>query len=217
MRLICVSGYKDSGKSTLCRALLSRLTARGFRTGYIKRTQEYVASQPATDTGAAEALGVDALLWGDRSFRWEGICEQAAHADPAVVAGRFFPDADVVVLEGGKELRLPKIWVLRQGEPRPAFPGIFALYDRYGPGDGGERYGADEVDRLCEAIAARVRPGGKSARVYVDDVELPMKDFICDFVAGGIRGMLGALKLDRVEDVSGDVRVYLRSERKEIG
>ncbi|MDR3076810.1 MAG: molybdopterin-guanine dinucleotide biosynthesis protein MobB, partial [Synergistaceae bacterium] len=37
--MIAVSGYKDSGKTTLCRAILSALSSRGLSVGYMKRTQ----------------------------------------------------------------------------------------------------------------------------------------------------------------------------------
>ncbi len=208
MRLIAVSGFKDTGKSTLCRALLGRLKARGFRVGYIKRTQEFVASEPNTDSGAACGLGVDALLWGEGSFRYESTSCDFESVSPAEVASRFFPDADVVILEGGKEMALPKIWVLEPDGEKPDYPGIFALYDRFGSGNGAERYGADEIDRLASDIAAKISRVRRSVRAYIGDRELPMKDFVADFVGGGVKGMLRSLKGFCV----GDVRVYIRDE-----
>lgn len=209
MKLISVSGYKDTGKSTLCRALLERLKSKGFAVGYIKRTQEFVRSGARTDSGAVCALGVDALLWGGDSFRYESAPRDFQKYDPAAVAAKFFPSADVVILEGGKELALPKIWVLGPGEEKPDYPGIFALYDRHGPGDGEDRYGADEIDRLASDLIEKISRIRKSARVYIGNRELPMKDFVADFVGGGIKGMLCALK----GVSSGDIRVYIREER----
>lgn len=206
MKLISVSGYKDTGKSTLCRALLGRLQSRGFKVGYIKRTQESVGSDSHTDSGAVRVLGIDALLWGEDSFRYESSPAGFEDFDPTAVASKFFPDADVVILEGGKELVLPKIWVLEPGEEKPDYPGIFALYDRYGPGNGGDRYGEDEIDRLASDLAEKISRARKSTRVYIGNKELPMKDFVADFVGGGIKGMIRSLK-----GVSGgDVKVYIR-------
>jgi molybdopterin-guanine dinucleotide biosynthesis protein B len=149
---MAVSGYKDSGKSTLCRILVTALSGRGMSVGYIKRTDKFVASPEDTDSGAACALEIPVLLWGKDSFRLERICRQSESADAYSVAVMYFPQADVVILEGGKGLRLPKIWVLREGEPPPDDKDIFALYDRYGGGNGGFRYGPGDTDRLVADI-----------------------------------------------------------------
>lgn len=208
MRLIAVSGFKDTGKSTLCRTLLAGLIARGFKVGYIKRTQESVGSDVRTDSGASCALGVDALLWGRDSFRYESVFADPERVSPAEVAAEFFPNADVILLEGGKELALPKIWVLEPGEGKPDYPGIFAVYDRYGPGNGRDCYGEGELERLVSDLAEKVERVKKSALVYIGGKELPMKDFVADFVAGSVRGMLRSLKGFH----AGDVRAYIRDK-----
>jgi molybdopterin-guanine dinucleotide biosynthesis protein B len=208
LNIVAVSGYKDSGKSTLCGIMVSALSKRGLSVGYIKRTEEFVASRGDTDSGAICALGVPALLWGKDSFRFEKICSQSGNADVYSIAGMYFPQADIVILEGGKDLLLPKIWVLRENEQPPDDKGIFALYDRYGNGDGGLRYGADDLDRLVLDIAGRVKSRG-SVRVYMDEKEIAMKNFVGDFIAGGVRGMLDSLKKPLNCDTSGNIRIYL--------
>lgn len=206
MNVIAVSGYKDTGKSTLCRALLAGLRERGFKVGYMKRTQEPAASSGDTDTGAALSLGVDALLWGEDAMRFESARLSPKDASPADVAADFFPGCDVVILEGGKDFPLPKIWVLEPHGAVPDYPGIFAVYDRHGEGNGAERYGAGEADRLISDLSAKLTSAVRSTRVYVGCRELPMKDFVADFIGGGIRGMLSSLK----GFASGDIRVYIR-------
>jgi molybdopterin-guanine dinucleotide biosynthesis protein B len=212
MKVIAVSGFKDSGKTTLCRALVGELSRRGLSVGYIKRTQERVFSDPGTDSGSIAALGVPALLWGEDGLRLESPCGNDSE-DTYKIAGKFFPDADIVILEGGKNLPLPKIWVARPGEQVPPVPGIFAVYDRHGPGDGDKRYGRCDLGALVCDIASRADFAESVARVYVGDMELPMKGFVADFVAGGVKGMLGSLKKPGGMDEAGDVRVYIRSAR----
>ncbi|MDR1481470.1 MAG: molybdopterin-guanine dinucleotide biosynthesis protein MobB [Synergistaceae bacterium] len=217
MNVIAVSGYKGSGKSTLCRTLISALTTRGFSVGYIKRTQESVASPPDTDSGAANQLGVPSLLWGEESLRFETLCGHAGELDVRDLAGRYFPRADVVILEGGKYLRLPKIWVVKDGEDVPESVGVFAVYDRHGPGDGGLVYGPGDIDRLVSDIADMTERYGSPARVYIDGYELPMKDFVASFLAGGVRGMLETLKNPSEQSVSGEIRLYLKALRDREG
>jgi molybdopterin-guanine dinucleotide biosynthesis protein B len=157
-------------------------------------------------------MGIPSLLWGEGSFRFEEMNERSAEMSAYEVAGRYFPQADIVILEGGKDLKLPKIWVLRPGESPPEDLGVFAVYDRHGEGDGGSRYGERDLGRLVSDILSKIERGGRSARVYIDGTELPMKEFVAGFVAGGVRGMLGALK--KAEGASGNVRVYLKSKRE---
>ena len=209
MNIIAVSGYKDSGKTTLCRELIRALSALGMVVGYIKRTQENVTSSVVTDSGSVTANGTTSLLWGDDGFRMEIESPDNFNTDPYEVAGKFFPAADIVILEGGKDLILPKIWVSLPGENVPDAPGIFAVYDRHLEGDGGRRYGANDLDRLVSDVSGKVKLSRRCARVYIGNRELPMKDFVADFVAGGLMGMLGALKKwDDAEDES-EVRVYI--------
>jgi len=214
MKIIAVSGYKDSGKTTLCRELIRLLSERGISVGYIKRTHEDVTSSAGTDSGSVTAVGIPALLWGDDGFRTEIASSDNHQSDPYEVAGKFFPAVDMVVLEGGKNLALPKIWVSRPDENVPDVPGIIAVYDRYQGGDGECRYGANETGRLASDIAGKLKLAPRSARVYVGRRELPLKDFVADFVAGGVMGMIGALKkpADPADDNEEgyDVRVYVK-------
>ena len=62
IRIVAVSGNKDSGKTTLCRKLLNELEVLGIRTGYIKRTSEEVISENYTDTGSVSAMGIGSVL-----------------------------------------------------------------------------------------------------------------------------------------------------------
>lgn len=214
MKIIAVSGWKDSGKTTLCREIIRELAARGISSGYIKHTQESALSGADTDSGSVAAMGAAALLWGGDGFRMESAFENGKPPDPYEAAGKFFPSADVVILEGGKDLALPKIWVARPDEDPPDAPGIFAVYDRHRPGDGANRYGGDEIGRLASEIARERERSKRAARVYIGGTELPMKDFVAGFVAGGVTGMLGALKKTEGMDGAGEIRVYIRRGNK---
>jgi molybdopterin-guanine dinucleotide biosynthesis protein B len=169
-----------------------------------------VASPPNTDSGAVNELGVSSILWGDGSLRFETLCSHAGEIDARELAGRYFPQADAVILEGGKDLALPQIWVAIEGEPVPERAGIFAVYNRRGRGDGGRVYGAEDMDRLVSTVADMIEKSNLPARVYIDDRELPMKDFVASFLAGGVRGMLETLKNPSGRSVSGAIRLYLK-------
>ena len=206
IRIVAVSGNKDSGKTTLCRKLLRELEEMGIRTGYIKRTSDEVLSEKSTDTGSVTDMGIGAVLWGKDGLRYElPASEETA---PHFIAARYFPDAEIIILEGGKNLPLPKIWVKKEGEAVPEYPGIIMIYDKEGNNDGKFLYCGGEEREIALRLASMVRGKAyRSTKIYFEDSPLPMKDFISEFIRGSILGMLAALKGGRTTDKS--IRIYI--------
>ena len=209
--VVGVCGYKDSGKTTLCREILERLEARGVRTGFVKRTAEPVLSPEGTDTGRVLRERGDGVLWGPDGIRFEGLPPEG---DLRGWAGRFFPDRDLVLLEGGKHLGLPKIWVRDPDHPVPEVPGILGIYDRWVPGDGEWTFGPSTLDRLVDRLAGMLPDReNRDCRVFVGGRPLPMKGFVAAFVRGGVLGMLRSLK--GAEAPRGWVTLAVRAEEPE--
>ena len=207
-RIFAVSGYKNSGKTTLCMTMLNELQKLGIRTGYIKRTSESVEPDAGTDTAKANALGVRAALWGGT-----GLCVTQRGSDFSAfgIASSYFPDAEIILLEGGKHLDLPKIWV-ENGEPHNDVNGVFMTYDRRSRGSGPLVWGAGSEHEMALRLASTVR--GKfyrSSAVFIDDKPLPMKDFIADFIKGSVLGMLASLKGGN--DPGGVIRIYIDKKK----
>ncbi|KEJ91441.1 molybdopterin-guanine dinucleotide biosynthesis protein B [Synergistes jonesii] len=211
IRTIAVSGFKNSGKTTLCRRLIEELARLGVRTGYIKRTSEDALDAEGPDTSKLRGAGVTAVLWGDDGLRAE---ESRRDMSQEYIVSKYFPDCEIVILEGGKYLDLPKIWVESE-TPRPGgVKGVFMLYDRKRPGDGAARFGAGDEALIAKKLAGLVRGGNyRSSSVFVGGRELPMKDFIADFVRGVVLGMLSSLKGGRARGE--EVKVFIRGEKND--
>lgn len=215
--VVAVSGYKDSGKTTLCVRILEELAKLGVRTGYIKRTENLsVCGRDAVDSGAARERGVDAMLWARDGLMLESSLSPDVTVD--VIVSRYFPGAEIVVLEGGKDLNLPKIWVCSEkDEETDDYPGVFARYDYRltgGKADSGV-FGAGSETKIAALLASLVREDAyRSASVYIGDRPLPMKDFVADFVRGGVLGMLTSLK---GADIDSDVRIYIKRNSAKTG
>lgn len=212
MKIFAVSGYKNSGKTTLCRKLLAELTSRGLKVAYVKRTHESVMPSADSDTGSIALKGIPSLLAGSDGVRLEEVLPE--EISPIVLARRYFPHADVVLVEGGKNLPLPKIWVINNGEVPPAFPGIWAIYDRWGASGAMEHpcFISGQEGDLADRMATDAVKGYRSARVCVGQKELPLKSFIADFISRSVRGMLSSLK--EGEAHGQDVTIYLPREDK---
>ncbi|MDD4159373.1 MAG: molybdopterin-guanine dinucleotide biosynthesis protein MobB [Synergistaceae bacterium] len=207
IRIVAVSGNKNSGKTMLCRKLLSELSALDIRVGYIKRTTDEVLSEKHTDTGSVSDMGIGAVLWGPDGLRYE--LPSSERTTPQFISSAYFPDSELIIHEGGKNLALPKIWVSSEGEDTPQYPGIFMIYDRTGKNkDSRLVYCGGEERDMALRLASLVRGKAyRSAKVYLGDSPLPMKDFIADFIRGSIMGMLASLKGGKNQDKA--VRIYL--------
>lgn len=214
--VVAVSGYKNSGKSTLCRTLLKHLRAQKIPVGYIKHTCERIMDELHGDTGHAQGEGFETLLWGADGVRFEGPASEQTQYEE--LAARFFPDARLVLLEGAKSVSVPKIWVCGQGEESApdTVGGIFAVYDRSGAGNGVSVYGAGEEHALAARLAKMVSgENALSAEVTIGGRRLPMKDFVADFVRGGVLGMLASLKkTGLLNPLTAPVHVVLRPDEE---
>ncbi|MCR5336345.1 MAG: molybdopterin-guanine dinucleotide biosynthesis protein MobB [Synergistes sp.] len=209
IRTIAVSGFKNSGKTTLCRRLIEELARLGVRTGYIKRTSEEALGAGGTDTSKLRDAGVTAVLWGDDGLRAEETKSGISHE---YIVSKYFPDCEIVIVEGGKYLDLPKIWV-ESDTPRPEdVKGVFMQYDRTRPGDGAARFGCGDEALMAKKLAAFVREENyRSSSVFIGSRELPMKDFIADFVRGAVLGMLSSLKQGPAQ--GDEVKIFIRGKK----
>ena len=213
IRIVAVSGNKNSGKTTLCRKLLKELELMGIRVGYVKRTSDEVLSKKETDSGSVSDMGIGAVLWGKDGLRCE--LPSSEMISPYYIASSYFPDAEIIILEGGKNLPLPKIWVRTEGESQPEYPGIIMNYDRVGNKDGDLVFCEGEERQMALRLASMVRGKAyRSTKIYFGDSPFPMKDFIADFIRNSILGMLASLKGGNNAEKT--IRIYIdgSTERK---
>lgn len=198
--IICFVGASNSGKTTVLERLIPELNRRGYVIGAIKHdAHSFEMDREGKDTwrhreaGARTiAISSPAQVASIRRVNSEMALEE--------VVGRYFWQEDLIVAEGFKRLRFPKIEVFRSViEPNPIC----------GPGDNriamvsddpvrGEVpvFGFRETDRLADFLEDRYLKGRKrmDALVRLDGKQLPMNDFVRDFLIGGVRGMLSTLR-----------------------
>lgn len=108
-------GGSDSGKTTLCAALVVALRELGLHAGYLKHAHRgFQMDKPGADTdrlfeAGARRVAIVSEHEGALRFR-------TASPDPAELLAGAFPDCDLVLVEGFKDSTLPKIEV-RRGDP----------------------------------------------------------------------------------------------------
>ena len=111
--VVAVSGVKDSGKTTLIEGMLPHLAAAGLRVAVIKHDgHSFLPDPPGTDTGrfmAAGAVGT-AIFDGEK---YKVVRRQAVDENALLDQ---FPEADLILIEGLKGSRWPKLEVVRKSK-----------------------------------------------------------------------------------------------------
>ncbi|SHK30306.1 molybdopterin-guanine dinucleotide biosynthesis protein B [Thermocrinis minervae] len=102
-KLIFVSGYHNSGKTTLIEKLSQELQRRGYRVGYVKHDPKGHArtDKEGSDTHRMfSILDRVCLISKDFVVLWD-----KSTPDPFRIVEEYFRDFHVVFLEGWKDLR----------------------------------------------------------------------------------------------------------------
>jgi molybdopterin-guanine dinucleotide biosynthesis protein B len=107
---LAISGIKNSGKTTLIERLVPLLGSRGFAVAVIKHDgHRFVPDVPGTDTSRFWRAGAMATAVFDGE-KVSVVCRSSC-SEAALLSA--FPSADLLLLEGFKYSRYPKIEVVR--------------------------------------------------------------------------------------------------------
>lgn len=196
MRIVAVVGFSESGKTRLVVRLLRELKARGLRVAAVKRCSHGFAldteGKDTADFGRAGADGVGMIS----PESWAAFGD-VREVDPSRLARRLFPDADVVLVEGGKELRgLRKIEVLRGGSARPASRPdelIAVVSDPPVLGVAARVFGPDDVSGISDLILAQEEGDMADITLEVDGHDINMNAFVQSFIEKTVVGMVTSL------------------------
>lgn len=104
--VFAVSGYKNTGKTTLITRLIPELTSRGYRVAVIKHDgHDFTPDVPGTDSFRhREAGAYGTAVYSDHRFM---VTRQWEQADEKFLMG-MFPEADIILIEGLKNSDYPK-------------------------------------------------------------------------------------------------------------
>jgi molybdopterin-guanine dinucleotide biosynthesis protein B len=158
-----VTGWKNSGKTTLLTRLVSEFTRRGFAVATVKHAHHaFDIDHPGTDSFLHREAGAREVMIVSGT-RWALMHELSEEAEPPLEAAlRHISPCDLILIEGYKRAGHPKIEVRRQAASR-------------------EQHLADEDDSI-RAVAADfpTDPGG---RAFFD---LNDAGGIADFIAASL-------------------------------
>lgn len=112
-RIFAISGVKNSGKTTLICKLLEIFKEKGLRVAVVKHDgHDFEPDVPGTDTYRQLKAGA----YGTVVFSAEKymVVKQQPELSEAEWV-KFFPEADLILLEGFKYSSYPKLEIVRKG------------------------------------------------------------------------------------------------------
>jgi molybdopterin-guanine dinucleotide biosynthesis protein len=110
--VFCVSGIKNSGKTSLIVKLIKKFTVEDYRVGVVKHDgHDFTSDQEGTDTFKFSAAGAEvSSIFSDTKYCING----KGHADGEFMIGSLLDkNMDVIILESFKYSKYPKVEVVR--------------------------------------------------------------------------------------------------------
>jgi len=222
MKGVQVLGFKKSGKTTLCEALLAHFAGRGIAPCALKCTHNPGLDKEDTDTDRflPHCRTVGAIAATESALFWN---------DPRKLSDMVaMLDGEVLVMEGGREHAVsPRVLVLRDADEAEKLSEPGLVLGVYGPVRVSGLPHFDSVEAVAEAVlergfalpgldcgacgrdgcaglaadilAGRATPGDcattqTALAVTVGGRPLTVNPFVERILASGIRGMLRELK-----------------------
>lgn len=113
--VLCVTGKKDSGKTTVVVRLIAELARRGYRVMSAKHGHGFDLDRPGTDSWRHRHEGGAArvAMAGPDQMAIVGAWGDGGEPPLSDIVHRYLADADIVIAEGFKREPLPTIEVYR--------------------------------------------------------------------------------------------------------
>ncbi|MGN8799610.1 molybdopterin-guanine dinucleotide biosynthesis protein B [Candidatus Merdisoma sp. HCP28S3_D10] len=160
-----VSGVKNSGKTTLITKLLPVLTGRGLKVATIKHDgHDFQTDVPGTDTFAHFQAGAyGTVVFSDHKYmvvKKQPEEARAGQMTPEQLAS-WFPEADLILLEGFKDSGYPKVELIRGANSSDCVcrgRNLRAIVTDLAPGavkglpEGVPVFGLEDVENIAEFI-----------------------------------------------------------------
>jgi len=196
-KFLALSGYHNSGKTTVGTYIVAKLSEKGYKVGVIKSTKETTeeTDKPGSDTFKYRKAGARQVVLFQRDRMTLFIEKMPKEKDKVFsLFERLFFDYDLVILEGFKEWRdVPKIWLKRNDEE-------------------GLPEGIENIQMVAEAkdkerILSFVEDylgvqNNGDIKIFVNDEDIPLKPHLKLLCQNIMLGILASLKdVPKIEEI----------------
>lgn len=126
-KIITIIGRSGSGKTTLVEKLINHYKAEGKKVSALKSMRhDFQIDHEGKDTWRYREAGVfSAAITNGRKMAF--VSDIDTDYTPLDIAHLYFPESDVIIIEGYKESRGPKIEVIGDSGEEPLYKGDDAV------------------------------------------------------------------------------------------
>ncbi len=114
--IIAISGFKNSGKTTIIQNIIPLLKLHGLKIATIKHDgHDFEPDVPNTDTFKHRKSGASGVaIFSDNKLM---VTKEIEHSKTIEIAEiiKYFDDSDIILLEGFKNSNFDKLEILRSG------------------------------------------------------------------------------------------------------
>lgn len=175
---IALSGFHNSGKTTLGEYLVNRLSKEGFKVAVIKSTKEkgLITDKEKSDTFRYREAGALVVSLIQRDLLTIYIVNRFKNKIEIInFLEKLFWDYDLILLEGFKEIdEISKIWVLRSEDDPKEIEKVYkniVLFVK-----------AKDKEKVYNFIKEKFNNNASYIKLYVNSNEIFLKPFIQDLL-----------------------------------
>lgn len=198
--IVSIVGKSDSGKTTLIEKLIPELNRKGYRVATIKHdVHGFEVDREGKDSWRHRRAGsYSTVLSSPQQLAM--ICDMDHDAPLEEIRSRFIRDVDIIITEGYKKDRAPKVEVFRkEAHQEPLCTGddtLVALVSNQHFDLGVPCLDLDDAQALADLLehTLLVPEFPQRVRLKVDGKNIPLKSFTESFIEGAVRGILSSLK-----------------------
>jgi len=215
--IVCVVGASNSGKTTFLEKLIPELRGRGYRVGAVKHdAHSFEIDHEGKDTWRLNRAGAETVVISSPQ-KVAAVRQTGEEMGLDSLVGRFFWNEDLVITEGFKRSRFPKVEVFRtavESTPICTFQDNLLCLVTDDPVEADvPRFHFAETSKVADMIEEKFLKGRKRRNVslHLDAKQLPMNDFVGEFLVGAIVGMLSTLRGWKSPETI-DIQIRLKDE-----
>ncbi|WP_085246986.1 molybdopterin-guanine dinucleotide biosynthesis protein B [Gilliamella mensalis] len=126
-KIIGISGYSGSGKTTLLKKIITLLVEQNFKVGSLKHTHHDIEVDiPGKDSYQLRKAGsLQTIVACDE--RYAVICETPNKPTDLITLINQFNDIDIILIEGFKHEKIPKIICHRKANKKALYIDEFTI------------------------------------------------------------------------------------------